>query len=102
MFHVKNNPCGRLFSIGFSQQEEKHFVLSGTRISTTTTTTVSRQFHNAGIYTRGTIVCVSMTVVPIYVEQESVFAGPEEQWVSVLFTDKYRFILKNNSGCLLI
>lgn len=75
-----------------------HFVASGTRISATT---VRRRLHNAGLYARRPVVCVSLNRRQISARlcwaREHV-SWTRQQWASVLFTDESRFTLESDSG----
>ncbi|GBL93667.1 Transposable element Tcb2 transposase [Araneus ventricosus] len=79
-----------------------HFVVSGRRISATT---VRRRLHNASLYARRPVVCVSLNGrqrrARLCRTREHV-SWTRQQWASVLFTDESRFTLESDSECLLI
>ncbi|GBM05996.1 hypothetical protein AVEN_109221-1 [Araneus ventricosus] len=105
------NTCRRPFSSSFGPKEKKHYciaarcrrlVASGRRISATT---VQIRLHNAGLYARRPVVCVSLNGrqrrVRLCWAREHV-SWTRQQWASVLFTDESRFTLHSDSGRLLI
>ncbi|GFW12272.1 transposable element Tcb2 transposase [Trichonephila clavipes] len=79
-----------------------HFQASGRRISGTT---VRNRLHNAGLYARRPVVCVSLNGRQrrncLCWAREHV-SWTQQQWASVLFTDESRFTMESDSGRLLI
>ncbi|GFW58458.1 HTH_Tnp_Tc3_2 domain-containing protein [Trichonephila clavipes] len=79
-----------------------HFQASGRRISATT---VRNRLHNAGLYARRPVVCVSLNGRQrrnrLCWAREHV-SWTQQQWTSVLFTDESRFTMESDSGHLLI
>ncbi|GFX12493.1 transposable element Tcb2 transposase [Trichonephila clavipes] len=79
-----------------------HFQASGRRISATT---VRNRLHNAGLYARRPVVCVPLNGRQrrnrLCWAREHV-SWTQQQWASVLFTDKSRFTMESDSGRLLI
>ncbi|GFV93395.1 transposable element Tcb2 transposase [Trichonephila clavipes] len=79
-----------------------HFQASGRRISATT---VRNRLHNAGLYARRPVVCVTLNGRQrrnrLCWAREHV-SWTQQQWASVLFTDESRFTMESDSGRLLI
>ncbi|GFW70613.1 DDB1- and CUL4-associated factor 13 [Trichonephila clavipes] len=79
-----------------------HFKASERRISATT---VRNRLHNAGLYARRPVVCVTLNGRQrrnrLCWAREHV-SWTQQQWASVLFTDESKFTMESDSGRLLI